>query len=390
MYFLLIITFGAFLSAFLAFLVGGHLEKFLENRRRWLLVYGPSEYTREAGTRDDMEACKDFLQRVSHAKLDEDVRFRIVSGLARENYKVFAQVIEEMIERREDNRDILEILSIPLNEMGLRQVTYASLQSFFSYLNSAQLERLLDPDIMPVEDEEVDLRFPNARKRAADLVVSSILLIILSPIMVAIIILLWWESPAPIIRKTRHLGINGKPFDRYTFRIWPLQLNGIPKYSLTEFAIRYPDRILEDYDKSSQVTKVLINLYLYKLPELINVLKGDMSLIGPTPFPLHEFPYLTTEEILSKLAKRLTVRPGMIGKAQLKGHYNPTLTWRESVLVDGEYISSFSLPQDIQILIEAMLTYLKNIPILGKKPWFPDHVQTQASQLGTSQPPVQS
>jgi sugar transferase EpsL len=284
-----------------------------------------------------------------------------VYGFAQQDFKVLAEVYAEMLEGKQANEDVLDFLSTELREVGRRPAVYASLQKFLSYLNSPRLDKYARAVLSRnVQDFSENVRFYNQRKRLVDLVVSLFLILFLSPVFLAVAILLWWDTPQPVVRKARYLGLHGKPFNYYMFRTFPSLLQGALSESHLKLADSYPKEVLEQYTNESWVRRGLIRWNLYRLPALLNVLKGEMSLIGPTPLSLHEFPSLSTQQAFSNLPKHLSVRPGAIGKAQLRAYLSPPLTWDEAMEIDRDYLSTLSARSDLQILRQAIRVYLSN------------------------------
>lgn len=176
-------------------------------------------------------------------------------------------------------------------------------------------------------------------KRLLDILVSGIGLIVLIVPCSLIALLVCLDSPgSPLFRQLR-LGRNGRPFTIYKFRTMrqgsERQGSGI--------------RTSADDPRVTNVGRVLRGASLDELPQLFNVLRGDMSLVGPRP-PLTTHPY-TFEGYPSQFAARFDVRPGMTGLAQVSGRN--TLTWPERLTWDVRYVESISLKGDVSILLRT-------------------------------------
>lgn len=177
-------------------------------------------------------------------------------------------------------------------------------------------------------------------KRIIDFVLSLIALIILSPILLIIAIIIKLDSKGPVFFKQERLGRNGEVFLIYKFRTM------IPDAEKVGLGI---------YTSSSdpRITKVggfLRKTSLDELPQFINVLKGEMSLVGPRPpVPYHPYKY---EDYSDEQKLRFTVPPGITGYAQISGRN--TLTWDERIEYDIEYVKNFSVLLDIKIMFKTI------------------------------------
>lgn len=176
-------------------------------------------------------------------------------------------------------------------------------------------------------------------KRIFDIVFSTILLTVTLPIMILVSILIKLESPGPLIYKQTRVGLQGKLFTIYKFRS---MVNDSEKHYIT-WARQNDDRI-------TRVGKFIRKTRIDELPQLINVIKGDMSIIGPRP----ERPEFTLEfcKIYPNFKNRLAIKPGMTGLAQVNGGYD--LSPKEKLEYDIEYIQNRSLLLDLKILIKTV------------------------------------
>lgn len=168
-------------------------------------------------------------------------------------------------------------------------------------------------------------------KRILDFVLSLLGLIILSPILLIVSILVRIKLGSPIIFKQKRPGLNEKIFTMYKFRtmIDEKDENG---------------KLLSDEIRLTKFGKMLRKTSLDELPELINILKGDMSIVGPRPL-LVEYLELYNEE----QRKRQSVRPGLTGLAQVSGRN--AISWEEKFEKDIEYIKNNSFLNDCRIIL---------------------------------------
>lgn len=182
-------------------------------------------------------------------------------------------------------------------------------------------------------------------KRTLDLILSLMALIVLMPLMIIIGILVRINLGSPIIFKQKRPGKNEKVFTLYKFRTMTdkrdIDGNLLPdEYRLTKFG------------------KFLRSTSLDELPELINILKGDMSIVGPRPL-LVEYLKLYNEE----QKHRHDVRPGLTGLAQTSGRN--AITWEEKFEKDIEYVHNISFIGDVKIIIKTAIKVFKREGISG-------------------------
>jgi len=167
-------------------------------------------------------------------------------------------------------------------------------------------------------------------KRVIDMIISGIGLIILSPLLVIISLVILMQMGMPILLKQMRPGLNGKPFHMYKFRTMTDERDeqGNP---------------LSDEQRLTRLGRFLRSTSLDELPELFNVLKGDMSLVGPRPLLMQYLDRYTPEQ-----ARRHEVRPGITGWAQVNGRN--AITWEEKFALDVWYVDNQSLWLDMKIL----------------------------------------
>lgn len=178
--------------------------------------------------------------------------------------------------------------------------------------------------------------------RVCDVVISSITLFFFLPIMALVAILIKINSPGPIIYKQRRIGLNGEEFRLYKFRS---MLVGAEQFSRPEWI---------SLEKDERVTRTGIFIRrtrLDELPQLFNVIKGDMSLVGPRPEAVYR-----VKEHQSLQGIRLSVRPGLTGLAQIKGYYHTTP--QHKLKYDYLYIKNLSLRLNLNILLKTVLVIL--------------------------------
>jgi len=176
------------------------------------------------------------------------------------------------------------------------------------------------------------------RKRLFDLVLTIPGLLIISPILLLLAIYIRGRLGTPVLFRQLRPGLNGKPFLLNKFRTMTSEVDnhGEP---------------LPDTQRLTSFGQFLRSFSLDELPELINVLKGEMSLVGPRPLLMQYLERYTQEQ-----ARRHEVLPGITGWAQINGRN--ALTWEDKFRFDTWYVEHWSLPLDIKILA---LTFWKTI-----------------------------
>ena len=177
-------------------------------------------------------------------------------------------------------------------------------------------------------------------KRLFDMLISLSLLIMFSPIILIVSILVRIKLGSPILFKQQRPGLQGKPFYVYKFR------------TMTD-ARDNKGQLLPDHSRLTPFGKFLRKYSLDELPQLINVVKGDISLVGPRPLLMEYLPLYTEEQ-----AQRHLVRPGITGWAQVNGRN--AITWEEKFQLDVWYVKNQSFWLDIKILFLTVIKVFKS------------------------------
>jgi lipopolysaccharide/colanic/teichoic acid biosynthesis glycosyltransferase len=178
-------------------------------------------------------------------------------------------------------------------------------------------------------------RFLQARvgalKRLFDLVSASFALLLLSPVLLLVAWLVHRRLGCPVMFRQVRPGLQGKPFEMVKFRTM-------------RDAVDTEGNALPDAERLTPFGRFLRSTSLDELPELWNVIKGDMSLVGPRPLLMEYLPLYSTEQ-----ARRHEVRPGITGWAQVNGRN--AVSWPEKFALDVWYVDNRSLLLDIRILL---------------------------------------
>jgi lipopolysaccharide/colanic/teichoic acid biosynthesis glycosyltransferase len=178
-----------------------------------------------------------------------------------------------------------------------------------------------------------------AGKRIFDIVGSSVALVLTSPLMILVAALVRAKMGSPVLYRQQRAGFQGKPFLLFKFRTMKIS--------------HHPDgTIPSDEERITGLGRFLRSSSLDELPELWNVLRGEMSLVGPRPLLMEYLERYNPEQI-----KRHDVKPGITGWAQIHGRN--ALTWEEKFQLDVWYVHNWNLYLDLKILCRTILKILK-------------------------------
>lgn len=182
-------------------------------------------------------------------------------------------------------------------------------------------------------------------KRVCDIVGATVMLCLLSPVMAVVALLIRIKLGSPILFKQQRPGRGEKPFNIYKFRTMAELYDA-------------QGQLLSDDLRYTKFGGMIRKLSLDELPQLVNVIKGEMSLIGPRPLLIRYSPYYSEREKL-----RFTVRPGITGLAQVSGRN--LLTWKERLSYDITYVENLSFKLDTLILCKTVLKVLKQEDVVA-------------------------
>ena len=184
-------------------------------------------------------------------------------------------------------------------------------------------------------------------KRLLDIIMAAAGIIVLSPVMLVTAFLVRVKLGSPVIFKQKRPGKNEKIFEMYKFR------------SMTDERDQ-DGNLLPDEVRLTEFGKKLRATSLDELPELFNILKGDMSVVGPRPQLVRDMVFMT-----AKQRKRHEVLPGLTGLAQVNGRNK--ISWEEKLSWDLKYVNHISLRTDLSIVVKTIIKVLKreNISTVG-------------------------
>ncbi|MGP5518782.1 sugar transferase [Psychrobacter celer] len=188
-------------------------------------------------------------------------------------------------------------------------------------------------------------------KRFFDIASSGAALVALSPVLAVTAYKVKKNLGSPVLFKQTRPGLNGEPFEMLKFR------------SMTD-ATDPEGNLLPDSERLTDFGRFLRKSSLDELPELWNIFKGDMSIVGPRPLLMRYLPYYTEEE-----NKRHNVRPGLTGLAQISGRN--ALTWEEKLALDVKYVEEQSFLNDMSIIFKTIIKVSQASDILESAPQGP-------------------
>jgi len=167
-------------------------------------------------------------------------------------------------------------------------------------------------------------------KRLMDIILSLVAIIVLSPVLLVVVILVRFKLGNPILFKQRRPGLNEEIFTMYKFRTMTNERDD-------------DGELLSDSDRLTKFGKLLRSTSLDELPGLFNILKGDMSIIGPRPLLVEYLPLYNEHQ-----KRRHEVRPGLSGLAQINGRN--AISWKDRFNLDVEYVDNISFINDWKII----------------------------------------
>ncbi|MDG5787886.1 sugar transferase [Evansella sp. AB-P1] len=217
-------------------------------------------------------------------------------------------------------------------------------QFFEVYLAGAKTQQIDDLLVFSIPSSNLS-NIQKGVKRTVDIAVSVTLLIVLSPFIILLFFLIPLTSSGPALFKQERLGLNEQPFQLYKFR------------SMVQDAERISGPVLAS-EKDPRITtlgKILRATRLDELPQLFNVLKGEMSLIGPRPermFFISQF-----KKQFPDYSLRFHVKPGITGLAQVLSYYSTTV--EDKLRYDLMYVSNYSFIVDMKILVQTLRVVLQ-------------------------------
>lgn len=245
--------------------------------------------------------------------------------------KVVEEIIQKGTKLGRTIRIVAEHFNMPYRQVKLNYIGSIPLMTYFEKISQAE---------------------ESIMKRLIDISVSTLGLILLSPLFGIVAYLIKLESPGPVFYVSKRHGKKGVTFDLYKFRSMVKSADSRKESLKDKSEVTGPIFKIRNDPRLTGMGKFLRKFSIDELPQLINVLKGDMSLVGPRPFPVEE-----SDKIEYRHIPRLNIRPGMTGLAQVKGRsdlkFNNWMRW------DMWYVENWSLGLDSKILFWTIPAVLK-------------------------------
>lgn len=241
-------------------------------------------------------------------------------------------------------RDLIEVIS----KVDHPDITLKLLPDFYQLvIGLNKTNQIFGMPLIEISPEPMPL-WEKGVKRLMDIIVSLVVLVVTLPFLAAIALMIRVDSSGAIIYKQRRVGRKGKSFTMYKFRTMNLDAESETG----------PTWATENDPRITKVGYWLRKLRLDEIPQLINVLRGSMSLVGPRPERPHFVDQFKVQ--IPLYTRRLRVRPGITGWAQVKWKYDSSLDdVKEKTKYDLFYVENISLKMDLKILIITLITMIK-------------------------------
>jgi exopolysaccharide biosynthesis polyprenyl glycosylphosphotransferase len=238
---------------------------------------------------------------------------------------------------RAHHEDLLEVLRVS-RDAG---IAVDVIPRLFEFLDGARTMDQIGG--LPLLSIDVPVFSPLSRtaKRGLDVLGSSLALLMLSPLLVAIALAIKLDSRGPVLFRQARSGRGGRFFTVYKFR--SMQVGATVEVRADGAIVKQADD-----DRITRVGRLIRRFSLDEAPQLLNVLKGDMSLVGPRPLVSAEAAALTADWH----ARRADLRPGLTGPWQIAGRSN--IPFHEMIRFDYQYVAGWSLARDIEILLATI------------------------------------
>ena len=205
-------------------------------------------------------------------------------------------------------------------------------------------------ETMQVEDERIrkkdDMIIYNFSKRIIDFSLSTVALVISSPLLLIVAILIKLESKGPVIFSQKRVGLNGKEFKMYKFRSMVFNAEELKEKLAKQNEMSGPMFKIKDDPRVTKIGNFIRKTSIDELPQLINILKGDMSLVGPRPSLPKE-----VSEFEPWMLERLNVKPGLTCYWQVSGRNN--IDFIEWMKLDLQYVKDRSFLLDLKLIFKT-------------------------------------
>jgi exopolysaccharide biosynthesis polyprenyl glycosylphosphotransferase len=212
------------------------------------------------------------------------------------------------------------------------------------------LERFGNISVLTLREERIPV-FSLFLKRTVDAVSAAVALAVTAPLLTIIALVIKWESPGPVLYQAQRVGLKGRRFRCYKFRTMDVGADKLKEHLRANNERQGPFFKMTDDPRITRAGRFLRRYSLDELPQLWNVVQGEMSLVGPRPHPLDDFERYDLADL-----QRLDVPPGLTGLWQITARRDPS--FELGLALDLEYIRSWTLWKDIRILYKTVSVVL--------------------------------
>jgi len=278
---------------------------------------------------------------------------RVLGGIEYLPQIARAHFVDEVIITRPHEREVVNEVVSTARQHRLDVKLILDLDDDSAYTQGAALsvEQIGQYPVLILHREPVPA-FGLLVKRTLDIVLAVVSLVLLLPLLVAIAIAIRIDSPGPVFYTACRLGKKGRSFKFFKFRTMITGADGLKKELRKSNERQGPFFKLADDPRTTRLGKWLRKYSLDELPQLWNVVTGDMSLVGPRPHPIDDCQHYRLDHL-----RRLDVTPGITGLWQISSRRDPS--FETSMSLDLEYIENWSLREDFRILLKTLPAVLR-------------------------------
>lgn len=282
--------------------------------------------------------------------LRDSKRLQYLIGKFRKRYHIYETITydDENIKKKIENSASVFLYDLPpevrtnlINECYRNRINVYFNSEISDVLTQSARQAMFD-DVTFLACEEKSITFEQrVCKRIMDIFISLVALILTSPIFLISALLIKKCDKGPVFFRQKRATVGGKVFSIYKFRTMRTDSEN--------------KSVTKDDDRITPIGKVLRKYRLDELPQFINILKGEMSVVGPRPEMLENVDAYTQQ--MPEFKYRLRVKAGLTGYAQIHGKYNTTS--KDKLILDLLYIENYSVFKDIQLIFQTVLVLLK-------------------------------
>jgi lipopolysaccharide/colanic/teichoic acid biosynthesis glycosyltransferase len=291
-------------------------------------------------------------------EVDEEGECFLLIDRLKKNF-LFNGLIIVLISFSNDKQLKLNAMQLKVHDFYIYPFSLSDLRERLNFLVKF---KLIKPKLIEIS-KEVDITYKMpVGKRLIDLFISGTMLLILSPIMLAIVIAIKLGSKGPVIYKSKRVGTGYKVFDFYKFRSMRtdadkllVELSTQNQYANEDGGTKAAFVKIKDDPRVTKLGNFLRNSSLDELPQLFNILLGDMSLVGNRPLPVYEAEMLTSNE----WSMRFLGPAGLTGLWQITKRGKQDMSERERKKLDNFYAQNYSFWLDLKILIRTIPALLQ-------------------------------